>query len=399
MTNEPPNSAPEGTGHPSPFAASRSSHRRRPPLFALMLGAFALVIVLGVCGMVGTVGLTVGSAMRSQDGTGFGGDWRPDTPFSPTPEDAESIRASGGNVGRGLITGGLVVAVLLLGLATFFSRRISRPISRLTVAARTMAAGDLSVRVAGNRVREINDLAEAFNSMAGSIAAADGQRRQLTADVAHELRTPLSIIKGRLEGMQDGVYAPSPGQITLLLNETALLERMIEDLRILAQADAGQLPLYLEQVQPEGLLDAAARSFAPQAEAGGVAIQVSTNGGLPEVDADPQRISQVLSNLVSNALRHTPPGGTITLRAWMEPAGGGLVNISVQDTGSGIAPEDLPHIFDRFWKADRARSRSGGAGLGLAIARRIVEAHGGRIWADSTPYGTTVGFSLKAIGE
>lgn len=302
---------------------------------------------------------------------------------------------NGGNIARGAVSAVLVLAGVLLGLAAFFSRRISAPISRLTIAARTMAAGDLNVRVAGNRVREINDLAEAFNSMAGAISAADGQRRQLTADVAHELRTPLSIIKGRLEGIQDGVYPATPEQITLLLNETALLERMIEDLRILAQADAGQLSLYIEQVQPAGLLQAVARSFAIDAQLAGVAIQVEAPEDLPELAIDPQRISQVLGNLVSNALRHTPQGGTVTLRAWTEPADGATINISVGDTGVGIAPENLLYIFDRFWKADKARSRSGGAGLGLAISRRIVEAHGGRIWAESVPkQGATVTFAL-----
>ena len=165
-----------------------------------------------------------------------------------------SMPTSNGDVARGVISAGLALAAVLLGAAALFSRRISKPIGRLTLAARTMAEGDLSVRVSGFGVREINELAEAFNSMAGSIAHADSRRRQLTADVAHELRTPLSILKGRLEGMQDGVYATTPDQIALLLNETALLERLIEDLRLLAQADAGQLPLYAEQVCPQDLL-------------------------------------------------------------------------------------------------------------------------------------------------
>jgi signal transduction histidine kinase len=368
-----------------------------------MLGAFALVIVLGVCGMVGMVGLTLSGELaspRSQRQPEIASVPTPGTPSRFPSATAGSGHIIGADIARGVISGALGLAAVLLGLAAYFSRRISRPISKLTVAARTMAAGDLSVRVGGYRVREINDLAEAFNSMAGSIAAADGQRRQLTADVAHELRTPLSIIKGRLEGMQDGVYTATQEQIAILLDETALLERMIEDLRILAQADAGQLPLYMEQVHPQGLLDSVARYFAPQAEAAGVAIHVTPSDRLPEINADPQRLFQVLGNLVSNALRYTPPGGTITLRAWMEPAGNNLVHISVQDTGVGIAPEDLPHIFDRFWKADKARSRSVGAGLGLAIARRIVEAHGGRIWAGSMPgQGTTVGFSLEAVRE
>jgi two-component system OmpR family sensor kinase/two-component system sensor histidine kinase BaeS len=258
-----------------------------------------------------------------------------------------------------------------------------------------MASGDLSVRVSGFGVREINELAEAFNSMAGSIAHADSQRRQLTADVAHELRTPLSILKGRLEGMQDGVYTPTPDQIALLLNETALLERLIEDLRLLAQADAGLLPLYPEQVCLQDLLQPTATAFAHQAQAMGVSLQLAPLCDLPELYADPQRISQVLGNLLSNALRHTPPGGTISLAAWSAPADSSHIFMSVQDTGVGIAAEDLPHIFDRFWKADKARARSGGAGLGLAISRRIVEAHGGQIWASSAPgEGTTVTFLL-----
>lgn len=397
MTNESPGGMPGWAG-PSSHTAHRSRHRR-PPLFAFLVAAFALVIVLGVCGMAGAVGLTIGEAMRSQGGITLTSEPAPNAPFPPTPVNTSRFSTLGGNIARGIVTGGLVVALVLLGLATFFSRRISRPISRLTAAARTMAAGDLSVRVAGHGVRELNDLSEAFNSMAGSLAASDRHRRQLTADVAHELRTPLSIIKGRLEGMQDGVYPATPEQLTLLLDETALLERVIEDLRILAQADAGQLPLYMEHVSPEGLLESTARSFAPQAAAGGVMVQVLPGGRLPEIEADPQRISQVLGNLVSNALHHTPPGGTITLRGWVEPAEPGRVNISVRDTGVGIAPGDLPFIFERFWKADKARSRSGGAGLGLAIARRIVEAHGGHIRAQSAPgQGTTVTFSLRSNG-
>jgi two-component system OmpR family sensor kinase/two-component system sensor histidine kinase BaeS len=375
-----------------------------------MLAAFALVIMLGVGGMVSLYSLslagqpevpnsvqspsliavpTVVSPFAEKLG---GARANLGTPGSIVPESAPS---SHGDVARGVISAGLALAAVLLGAAALFSRRISKPIARLTLAARTMAAGDLSVRVSGFGVREINELAEAFNSMAGSIAHADSQRRQLTADVAHELRTPLSILKGRLEGMQDGVYAPTPDQIALLLNETALLERLIEDLRLLAQADAGQLPLYAEQVCPQDLLQSAASAFAPQAQEAGVSLRLAPICAPPELYADPQRISQVLGNLLSNALRHTPQGGTITLAAWSPPADSAHVFMSVQDTGVGIAPEDLPHIFDRFWKADKARSRSGGVGLGLAIARRIVEAHGGQIWASSAPgEGTTLAFAL-----
>jgi two-component system OmpR family sensor kinase/two-component system sensor histidine kinase BaeS len=310
---------------------------------------------------------------------------------------AGSFAEDRSNTIRGFISATLALAAVLLGLAAFFSSRLSRPLIRLTQAAQTVAAGDLSARVDNRGVREIAELGQAFNTMADSLVQADQQRRQLTADVAHELRTPLSIIRGRLEGMQDGIYTATPEQIGVLLDETALLERLIEDLRLLALADAGQLPLYPEPFDPAALLHDVARSFAPQAQAGGVVLQVQATPGLPEVQADPQRIAQVLGNLVSNALRHTPAGGTITLQAgWAPGPGRTALVLAVADTGSGIAPADLPRIFDRFWRADRARTRAGGgAGLGLVIARRIVEAHGGRIWAASAPgQGTTISFSL-----
>jgi two-component system OmpR family sensor kinase/two-component system sensor histidine kinase BaeS len=256
-----------------------------------------------------------------------------------------------------------------------------------------MAGGDLNVRVESSAVREIDDLAGAFNTMATSLSDADRQRRQMTADVAHELRTPLAIIRGRLEGMQDGIYSPSPEQITTLLNETALLERLIEDLRLLALVDTGQLPLHKESISPTFLLESVGRSFAEQARSLGVELRVADLPALPEVEADPQRISQVLGNLIANSLRHTPAGGTVLLNA---SRGVDAVYVSVSDTGSGIAPEDLPHIFDRFYRADAARTRTGGgAGLGLAIARRLIEAHHGTIRAESAPgQGTVITFSL-----
>ncbi len=303
---------------------------------------------------------------------------------------------------NGVLSAALALAAILLALAAFFSSRISQPLRRLTGAAQALAAGDMQVRVQHYRVREIDELGQMFNRMADSLVRADQQRRQLTADVAHELRTPLSIIKGRLEGIQDGIYTATPEQIGDLLDKVDLLERLIEDLRLLALADAGQLPLYREMVDPAHLLYNAARSFAHQAAERHVRLDVQIDDDLAEIQVDPQRITQVLSNLVGNALRYTPTDGTITLRVELnvvdspsESAAPALV-FRVSDTGIGIEPADLPHIFDRFYRADRARARSsGGAGLGLAIARRIVEAHGGQIWAESVlGQGTTIAFSL-----
>ncbi len=297
-----------------------------------------------------------------------------------------------GTLARSILGAGVGLAAILIALAAFFSSRISTPLRQLDAAARSMAAGNLQVRVQPGVVREVADLARSFNQMADALEDSDRQRRQLTADVAHELRTPLSIIKGRLEGIQDGVYRAEAEQIDGLLDKVALLERLVEDLRLLALADAGQLALHVEPVIPARLLEDARASFAHQAAERNITMRVEAEP-VPELTADPQRIAQVLGNLVNNALRHTPPGGSVTLAV---RAGPSEALFEVRDTGTGIAPEDLPRIFDRFYRADPSRARaSGGAGLGLAIARRIVEAHGGRIWAESTPgQGTTVRFTL-----
>jgi signal transduction histidine kinase len=364
-----------------------------------MLAAFVLVIALGIGGMVGLYRLAVpegrSEAPIASPLMEIERKYTGETLAPAVVDDGDSI--------RGFVSAGLALAAVLLGAATFFSSRVSRPLSRLTHAARAMAAGDLSVRVGNCAVREINELSQAFNTMAASIAGADQQRRQLTADVAHELRTPLSIIRGRLEGLQDGVYDATPEQIAVLLDETAQLERLIEDLRLLALADAGQLPLYRTALRPERLLHEVERSFSHQALTCGVTLSVRPGIDLPAMQADPQRLEQVLDNLVGNALRYTPAGGAVVVSAWNEAASNGSprVGIAVADTGIGISEQDLPHVFDRFYRADRARSRSsGGAGLGLAIAKRIVDAHGGRIWAHSTPgHGTMVAFSLPGETE
>lgn len=376
--------------------------KRRMPLFALMLAAFVAVIVLGFCG-TGTI-FIVSARLSGQEFTGPPWGSTPATSLpvangTPLPSTSDHSTSNITVDWRAPASALVAFGAVLLGAATFFSSRVTRPLTRLTSAVGTMAAGDLNTRVAGSAVREIDELAGAFNTMASSLSDSDRQRRQMTADVAHELRTPLSLIRGRLEGIQDGVYSLTTEQITTLLRETTLLERLIEDLRILALADAGQLPLYRESIAPSSLLKSVAQSFQEQGRDQGVDIRVAGLPGLPEVEADPQRISQVLSNLVANSLRHTPAGGTVLLSAWSAVVEGQeLVYISVRDTGSGIATADLPHIFDRFYRADPSRTRAGGgAGLGLAIAKRIIEAHHGSIRAESAPNeGTTVIFSLPA---
>ncbi len=316
---------------------------------------------------------------------------------------------------RSFLIAALILGGSLLLLAVFFAQRLSRPLRNLTAAAQQLATGQLDVQVGRAPIREVDELTQAFNGMAQALASADRQRRQMTADIAHELRTPLTIIKGRLEGLQDGVYSTTPEELDRLLSETALLERLIEDLRLLALAEAGQIPLYRELIDPRDLLEHTRAAFAGQASAQGVRLEVDAPAGLPSIDADPQRMTQVLANLVANALRYTPSGGSITLTAQTEDGGWRMENSSqagappssilhppssilfgVSDTGMGIAAEDLPYIFDRFYRADRSRTRgSGGAGLGLAIAKQIVAAHGGSIWATSAEeQGTTICIAL-----
>jgi signal transduction histidine kinase len=343
---------------------------------------------------------------------------QPGRAFRPGPPEPGQTPTFFWPVLRGFLFAGLGLGGLLLALAAIFAQRISRPIRGITAASQALAAGQLDVQAPGARMRELDDLARSFNAMARSLAQADRQRRQLTADVAHELRTPLSIIKGRLEGLQDGVYSATPEEIERLLAETALLERLIEDLRLLALAEAGQLPLYTELLDPQDMIESAAAAFAGQAASHGVTLDVAAADDLPAIEADPQRIAQVLSNLVANALRYTPSGGSITLEA-KNIADSTLRNANdrdaqsalrapraaivfqVSDTGQGIAPEDLPYIFDRFYRADRSRTRgSGGAGLGLAIAKQIVVAHGGAIWAESElGKGTRISVALPAAED
>jgi len=300
---------------------------------------------------------------------------------------------------------GLIAVLLILGL----SRRILAPVEALTAAVRQMEAGNLSQRVEITSRDEIGDLARAFNRMAKGLARLEELRQQLVTDVAHELRTPLSNIRGYLEALQDGVVEPDRRIIDSLHEEALLLNHLVDDLQDLSLAEAGQLRLERQPVALANLVDRAIEAIRPRAEAKGVTLLIDLPEDLPFVDVDPRRISQVLRNLLDNGLAHTPPGGEIAVAARVacpEPAGvlslsngrgsGQWVEVSVRDTGTGIAAEDLPHVFERFYRADKSRSRAtGGAGLGLTIARQLVEAHGGRIWVESVKgEGSVFSFTL-----
>ena len=298
-------------------------------------------------------------------------------PLSPTDQSFLTATV------RALILGGLVAILIALALSVVLARSLSRPVREITTALHAMAGGDLQQTVAVRSRDELGELSSAFNKMSADLALANSQRRQMTADIAHDLRTPVTVIAGYLEALRDGVLPPTPERFAILFEESQHLQGLIEDLRTLSLADAGELALSPQPIEPRALLERIAATYQHQAEQQRVALSVAAPEDIPPLRVDVARMAQVLGNLVGNALRYTPAGGSITLSAASAPGG---VSLSVRDTGQGIAPETLPRIFDRFYRADAARSdQQGGSGLGLAIARALVEAHGGTIAAESAP--------------
>jgi len=292
-----------------------------------------------------------------------------------------------------VLFGALIAGLAAVAFTLATSNRILKPVERLTDAARRMERGDLSVQVDIESEDEIGQLAHAFNSMAGSLAQQETLRRNLVSDVAHELRTPLTNLRGYLEASRDGLIAPDAALVNNLYEETMLLQRLVLDLQDLAQVDAGQLTLLKIPTDLGGLIEQAATMFQVQAQEKGVTVVADAPEDLPPVNVDPERIAQVLRNLVSNAIAHTPAGGAVTLAVHADDR---EVTVTVSDTGVGIAPEHLAHVFDRFYRVDPSRTRqTGGAGLGLAIVRQLVLAHGGSVSVESTPgEGSVFAFTL-----
>ncbi len=273
-------------------------------------------------------------------------------------------------------------------------RGITAPLRRLMQATAKVAQGDLSARVPvpEGSTDEIGHLGIAFNQMTANLARADQLRRDMTADIAHELRTPLTVIQGNLEAILDGVYPADGEHLEPVLGKTQLLRRLVEDLRTLALADAGELVLHQSSMDMSRLVGRTVQEFKAQANVAAVQLTSRISADMPRVTADASRIEQVLGILMDNALRHTPAGGRITVELWHVD---GENRLSVQDTGEGIPPQDLPHVFERFYRGASDTARSAGSGMGLAIAQAIISAHGGRIWADSElGQGTTVTFAL-----
>jgi two-component system, OmpR family, sensor histidine kinase BaeS len=286
------------------------------------------------------------------------------------------------------IAGAFAVAIVIFGFVSFAMRRFGLPMGDIVGAANRVAEGDYSVRLSEHGPPSIRTVAHAFNSMTTRLEKQEQQRRHLMADIAHELRTPLTVIQGRLEGLIDGVYPRDEDRLVELLNDTRMLARLVDDLQTLANAESGTLALHKEPTDVGILLQDIVRTFSDEARTREVDIDVQSAKDLPLMDIDPLRVREVLTNLVANAVHHTPGGGRVSLTAVVRS---NELVIGVADSGSGIDAAELPKIFDRFYKGLGSR----GSGLGLTISKNLVEAHGGTIRAASQPgRGTTITFTL-----
>jgi two-component system sensor histidine kinase BaeS len=293
---------------------------------------------------------------------------------------------------QALLYAALGAALVALALGTILARSLTHPLRDLTMAIHAMAKGDLKQHVTVKSRDEVGGLAAAFNQMSSDLDRLNLSRRQMTADIAHDLRSPLTVVGGYVESMRDGVLKPTPERLDIIHAEVQHLQRLVEDLRTLSQADAGELTLDREPVAPLALLERMAKSYHYLAAQKKVSMKVQGEPDLPEIRLDPDRMAQVFGNLITNSLRYTREGGEILLSAAQE---GNRMDFRVMDDGQGISADSLPHIFDRFYRADPARAQGSASGLGLAIARSIVEAHGGTISAESqVGLGTTVRISL-----
>ncbi|WP_026370357.1 sensor histidine kinase [Kallotenue papyrolyticum] len=290
----------------------------------------------------------------------------------------------------------LVAAFAALGAAVivslFVSHRIVQPLQVISQVSRRMAQGSYHERTVLPSDDELAELSRSINQLAEALEHTERRRMALIADVAHELRTPLTTIEGYMEGLLDGMIQPGPRTYSLVLRESARLQRLVNELALLSRIEAGEIQVRPRMLALADVVTAVSEQIMPLCEAQHLRLVVDLPRDLPPIWADPDRLSQILLNLLGNALRYTPVGGTITISA--RPLEG-AVQITVRDTGIGIAPEHLPHLFERFYRVDKSRTRSsGGTGIGLTIARHLVHAHGGEIWAESDGPGTGAAFHL-----
>ena len=284
---------------------------------------------------------------------------------------------------RSLLLAGVTAGAAGILLVSLFSRRALSSVRALNVAARGLAMGDLSQRVPTSGRNEIGELSRTFNHMAEALQRAETQRRNLVADVAHELRTPLTNVQGYVEAVRDGVLEPDSATIETIHQQLLYLARLMDDLRLLAETEAEDFRLTIEKDSLVEVVESSVEAFRPRADAKGVALRSESPADFPQARLDRTRVAQVTGNLITNALRHTPAGGEVTVS--IKVVGDSVARVTVADTGEGIPPEDLPYVFERFYRADPSRTRStGGVGLGLTIAKKLVDAHGGSISAANT---------------
>jgi signal transduction histidine kinase len=321
---------------------------------------------------------------------------RPNLDLRAGPQPSAAQRARFEEAGQRFFTQGVILLITIgsavgITAGVWMSRRLTAPLEKLVKGTQAIGERDLSYRVSAQGSEEIRTLAESFNNMATALQTAEVQRQNLLADVAHELRTPLTVLQGNLRAILDDVYTLDKGEVARLYDQTRHLISLVNDLHELAQAEARQLPLLLQKTDINQVVRAAADIIEPVAEVEGITLQLAVSARPVMVQADKARLMQVLQNLLTNALRHTGEDGVIQLQVNATQC---EVVITVQDNGEGIMAEHLPHIFDRFYRADRARARdSGGAGLGLAIVRALIEAHGG--WVEATSLGLGQGSSFR----
>lgn len=369
-------------------------------LFFRLMGAFALVILVGFASVYFIANQATASEfqhymMMGRTGGGMGG-----MGSMMTDALAQDYLA---RVNHSLLLAGLAAGALALALGFVLFRQITAPLDSLTRATRGIAGGDLEARVSvvategGAGDDEIARLGRSFNAMAENLQRSERARRNMLADVAHELRNPLGIIQSHLEAMLDGVFPTTPEQIASLHDETLLLTRLVDDLRDLALADAGEQSLERVPTDLAALVERVTEAFQVQAAERHITLVCGHGATVPTLPLDPHRIDQVLRNLISNALRYSPAGAQVTVTLTRD---GQAARVEVADTGPGIPPDAVEHVFERFWRADKSRSReSGGAGLGLAIAAQWVRAHGGQIGVSSqVGRGSTFWFTLPLNG-
>lgn len=315
----------------------------------------------------------------------------PDPSMLRNPAEERYLSRSG----IALASAGLIAVIVSLGLGLLIARIITRPLRDMTAAARAIAAGNLRQEVPVRSRDELGLLAKQFNAMSADLDHSNELRRRMTADIAHDLRTPLTVIAGYLEALRDETLRPTAARFTAMHDETQVLLRLVQDLHTLSLADAGELPLKLQAIAPQQLIERIATSYRDIALQSDVAINTAVEPNLPEVQVDVEQLMRALGNLVSNALRYTPEGGQVILGARRAESGVALI---VRDTGQGISAEHLANIFERFYRADESRHQAtGGSGLGLAIVRSIVEAHGDRVTVESVlGEGTTFTIILSA---